>query len=183
MSGDSDSGGYKYMAIVIGTEEKVSSVAKKLGSPIHMREIASRKKKISLVSMLEFDRKEVIAYCIKVNRDKAALKISKLRKSRKKNIPYSRIIRAHNRLLLRRLRGPIEEFTVMHGCNVAELAFQCDSDCESFLKDNGLNYVDGGAAHELSDMTAWGNNAGREPRGTVALDLEDELVDDWKKAK
>ena len=65
----------------------------------------------------------------------------------------------------------IVTFLRHHGCEVRSIRFQCDADCRNFAKDLGWQYAGVGPAHSLADIVAWLNSHGREPKGTVAIDL------------
>lgn len=181
VSGGLKEGNHVYMSIVIGTEPKVRSISKKMGPAGHMREIQSQRAKNRIISSLEFDGKEILALCVKINRDEV-ISNAKNRKIRKKNMARKKIIRMFNNLLLYHLRDTIGEFLVLHKCGQTDVVFQCDDDSVGFLKDNGLNHERGGGAHKIADGVAWGNNKNKVIRGVVEIDLEGVIGSDLREA-
>ena len=71
----------------------------------------------------------------------------------------------------------MESFAFRYGMTLADVPFQCDSDCRNFIRDVGLKSELEGSAHVIADYIAWANNTGREPRGVYSLDLVSDLED------
>lgn len=163
-----------YMGIIIGTKEKINSMANQVGlPPTYTPAYKFVKNRSVIASKLEFVDSDVIAFCVKI--DKFRL-VDKLEKKLKKQNRYRRmggkkIWIVFNRLLLYEIREKIIPFTNSHGYALTDVAFQCDGDCRYFAKDNGLRYADEGRAYMLSDAVAWANNRNLEPHGVCALDL------------
>lgn len=175
VSGDSESGNHKFMAIVIGTDEGVEALARRLGSkPIHMSSARSRDEKNSIVGKTEFDRKNLMGLCLRLEKKQT---FSKLREHSKKHRFTNRrkLSRTYHALMWSLLRDRVEQFLQPHNYEVHRLDVQCDSDCRNFVTDCGWRSAKPGPAHALADVLAWGNSHGREPKGTVRLDLSDIL--------
>ena len=170
VSGRPDTGNYKFMSIVIGTEEKIKSLTGKLGTKhIHMHRIHDDKSKSKIISKLDFDGRQCVAFCYRVEFDDAVRKIKNMR--RKRNIRKRRIYEACYYALWMLIQNKVKKFLQMHGCAVSDVVFQCDGDSEAFLKTVGLRHSKKGHAYYLSDIVAWANNRGREPHGTISVDL------------
>ena len=173
-SGDCESGNNKFMAIVIGTDERVDAMARRLGPrPIHMRRINGRDAKNAIVDKAEFDRQNLMGICLRLEKRRTFSRLQKRSQHSFKN--KKKMSRTYNALLWRLLRDPVEQFLQLHGCGAHQLVFQCDYDCRDFVNDRGWRRADPGPAHELADVLAWGNSHRREPRGVVHLDLSDSL--------
>ena len=176
VSGDPGSGNYKFMGIVMGTRKKIDSIFRHLESDhIHMSMIKNKRTQDELISMLKFDGSDITAFCIRLDRVEIINTIQNMRRARSKNIPGRKITEMYNRLLLRYVRDKLEEFPSRHGHALSEVAFQSDSDCVNFLKDNGLRHSDAGNAHMLSDIVAWANNRSREPEGVIPINPADRI--------
>ena len=179
VSGDPDSGNYKFMGIVMGTRKKIDSVFGYLESDhIHMSMIKNKKTQDEIVSMLKFDDREITAFCIRLDKVEIINTIQNMRKIKSKNVSGRKIIEMYNRLLLRYTRDRIEEFPSKHGYALSEVVFQSDSDCMNFLKDNGLRHS--GVAHILSDIVAWANNKSKEPEGAIQINPTDKIQERLK---
>ena len=175
VSGNPESGNHKFMAIVMGKEERIDSLVRRLGTDtIHMNKIQSRKEKTNLIEKLTFDHTECIAFCIRLERNRIFEKVYKSRQM-KNRYSNSKLLRAFHYLVWRALRNYAEKFLHQHSCGVDEVVFQCDGDCRDFAKDLGWRHGHEGSAYMLADIVAWANAHGQEPIGTVSLDLADSL--------
>ena len=171
VSGDQEYGNHKFMAIVIGTRDSVCFTMKCLGNKqIHMVEIRDKKQQERIISQLKFDGKENIAFCIQIEKNKIIQNILETKRI-KQNVSKAKIYRAYHYLLLRHVRAQIETFLGKHGNALSDVVFECDMDCVNFAKDAGLKHTQRGDAYVLSDIVAWANNRGLEPRGVVVMDI------------
>ncbi len=183
VSGDPSIGNHGFIGIVIGTKESIDSMAKHLGSnKIHMSEIKHKKDRDSIISQLKFDNRNNIALCVKLNRDVVISRIRKMKRIRQQNIPNKKILRAYNKFVLYHLREKITNFLTKYGYTLSDIVFECDMDCRTLLKDNGLGYTDKNTAHMLSDIIAWANNNNKEPKGVISIDLTEIIEIELKKA-
>ena len=171
VSGDQRSGNHKFMSLVFGTQESLDAITRRLGSEqIHMSAIKNRRVRDDIIRQIRFDGIECVAYCIRLKKAQTIAGAKKLA-GEKHRLTAGRIHKTYNFLVWRRIRDRIEEFLRHHGCEVRSIRFQCDADCRNFAKDLGWQYADVGPAHSLADIVAWLNSHGREPKGTVAIDL------------
>ncbi len=173
-SGNNDSYD-KFIAIVIGTEESISAIFNTMGyDHIHMRNIHSDKQN-AIISKLRFDGKNNIAFCIRIDRNIITNKIRNMRRIKKKNILNEKIFYACNLAVSRYIIERLQRFVLEHGQSLEDVIFQCDGDCIRFAKDVNLKYSYKGSAYDLSDVVAWCNNHGLEPKGVVTLDIRNDV--------
>lgn len=174
VSGNPHEGNYKFMGIVIGTEEKIQTAVKKTGfSMPHMNRIKSRKAQKRIVSEINFDGKESIAFCVLLDRN-AVIEQTKQKGSTQYHTKM-KIYRVYNRVLMYHIQKKIEGFLTKHGNTVHDIVWQCDADCRNIVKENGLKYGNAGSAYHLADVVAWANNRSMEPRGVIPLDFTDRI--------
>ena len=165
----------KFIAIVIGTKGSISTIFDAMGyDHIHMRNIHGDKQN-AIVSKLRFDGKNNIAFCIRIDRNIITNQILTLRRIKKKNIPTEKFFRAYYRTVFQHIAERLRRFTLDHGQRLEDVLFQCDSDCIRFAKDTNLRYVYKGSAYDLSDVVAWCNNRGLEPKGVITLDISSDV--------
>lgn len=177
VSGDSKSGNHKFMAIVVGTDEGVGALTSDLGSmPIHMRSLHKGDRN-AVMNKVKFDGTRVAGFCIHLEKNHT-FSIVQGRLDRKGKQSYfnrKKLLRTYHSLVWKMIRDPLEGFLLSHGCAARDLVFQCDADCRGFAHDQGWKHENRGPAYVLADILAWGNSHGREPRGTVNLDIADPL--------
>jgi len=173
-SGNPTSGNHKFVAIVIGTEEQIAYLVRRLENKvIHMNMIRSKKEQNRIIKKLTFNRTDCIAFCIRLERKAILEKIRHARQQKGRYVDDMKLLRTYHYLVWREIRDRVEEFLHQHGCGIDEVVFQCDGDCRDFAKDLGWHHAAAGSAHMLADIVAWANSHGREPAGTVSLDLTD----------
>jgi len=174
VSGNPQTDNYKFMGIVIGTEEKIQAAVKKTGfSMPHMNRIKSKRAQKRIVSEINFDGKESIAFCLLIDRS-AVIKQAKQKRATRR-YTRNRIYYVYNRAVIYHMQKKIEEFLTKHGSTVHDIVWQCDADCRYIIKENGLKYGNAGSAYHLADVVAWANNRNMEPRGVIPLDFTDRL--------
>lgn len=177
VSGDAKSGNHKFMAIVIGTDERVDALTLDLGpKPIHMKSL-HKSDRNAVMNRIKFDGTEIAGFCIRLEKDRAlsAVMGHLAKKDKQSYDNRKKLLRTYNALLWKMIREPLEGFLLPHGCVAQDLVFQCDADCRDFANDRGWHHENRGPAHSLADILAWGNSHGREPEGTVSLDIADRL--------
>ena len=176
LSGNNYDENSRYIGIVIGTQEKINHIVKHLNLPqtsaVMDKSSANRN---TLASKMAFDNSEIVAFCVKIDRSRIIGQIKKRARKQNRYFQPEKIWIAYNRLLLSALRDKITSFVNKHNHSIVDVPFQCDADCRSFIKENGLQHAVQGGAYMLSDILAWANNRGLEPRGTHLLDLTKEL--------
>ncbi len=170
VSGNPKDGNYKFMAIVIGTQEKINSIFKYLDPDQKYIYKNSRNRDI-LSSRLRFDSKEIIAFCIRIDRKMIIDKMIKKKKIDHTSKSSGAIFHIYNTTLLYNIRNRLDTFVNQHNYSLTEILFQCDMDCKKFLKDSGLHNDNEGLAYILSDLVAWANNRNKEPAGVISIDL------------
>ena len=75
VSGDPKSGNHKFMAIVIGTDEKVGALTSDLGSkPIHMKSLYKGDRN-AVLSRVKFDGTEIAGLCIRLEKQRSLSKV------------------------------------------------------------------------------------------------------------
>ena len=175
--GDHKSDAHKFMAIVVGTNERAGALTADLGPrPIHMRTLHKGDRQ-AVMDRVKFDGTEIAGFCIHLEKQRALSKVLDHFK-RKGKYDYTnrrKLSRTYNALLWQMIREPLEGFLLQHGYAARDLVFQCDADCRDFANDRGWHHENRGPAHSLADILAWGNSHGREPEGTVSLDIADRL--------
>ena len=175
-SGDQKSGNQKFMAVVIGTEESIVAMTRRLGSDsIHMNMIRNPRERDEILSKIRFDGRTCIGLCVRLER-KLVLDGTQKRAKKSSRIYKSRAVSAYRQLVWDMVRDPVEGFLRQHGCEIRRLGIQCDAECRDFARDRGWHSRPVGSAHMLADIVAWANNHRREPEGTMYMDIHDRLV-------
>ena len=177
VSGDPKSGNHKFMAIVIGTDEKVNALTSDLGSkPIHMKNLRKSDRN-AVMNRVKFDGTEIAGFCIHLEKDRALSTVMEhlAKKDKQSYDNRKKLSRTCHALMWEMIRDPLESFLLLHGCVAQDLVFQCDADCRGFASDRGWRHENCGPAYSLADILAWGNSHGREPTGTMSLDIADRL--------
>jgi len=77
VSGTNDN--YKYLAIVIGQQSNLNSLHKKLGQPIIHMSSQPKRGKQTIIKNLKFDKKNSIAFCVRIERKAIINKIKSRR--------------------------------------------------------------------------------------------------------
>ena len=175
-SGDQSSGNQKFMAVVIGTEESVAAMTRRLGSDsIHMNMIKNPRERDEILNKIRFDGRTCIGLCVRLERKLVLDGIQKRAKGTPR-IYKRRAVSTYHQLVWDMVRDPVEGFLRRHDCEIASLGIQCDADCRDFARDRGWHSEPVGSAHMLADIVAWANNHRREPAGTMYMDIHDRLV-------
>lgn len=178
VSGDQKSGNHKFMSFVFGTEESLDAMIRRIGSDqIHMNMIKNKKARDDVIGQVRFDGRECIGFCVRLEKGRAIAKVMQSARQKHRR-GAAKIHGTYHALVWSRMRDRTEAFLRRHGCEVGTIRFQCDADCRNFAKDVGWRYVDRGPAHTLADIVAWANSHGREPKGTVCMDMVDLLDTD-----
>lgn len=181
VSGDQYSGNHKFLAVVVGTEEKINAIVKNLGNKkTHMSMIKSKSIKDRIISKVVFDGRESIAFCTRIDM-KHVLEPIKSRRTVQRRKGQNRTYRIYYRAVIHLVRKHIEYFLAPHQCAIHDIHFQCDDDCRNMIKYNGLKHDRPGSAHDLADIVAWANNRCMEPKGVVSIDLTGAIKNRLKK--
>ena len=176
VSGGPESGNHKFMAIVIGTNESIEAMTRRLGpKPVHMSRVIGRGAKHAIIDRVEFDGRNRMGLCLRLEKRRIFSKIRGRLKQGRGHVGNKKMSRTYHGLVWNMVRDPVEEFLRPHNYEAHRLDFQCDYDCRDFVRDRGWGPASPGAAHALADILAWGNSHGLEPKGAICLDLSDRL--------
>ena len=171
VSGDQLSGNHKFMGLVIGTNESIMSIYKRMGpGPIHMSRLHPRRRN-AVMGEITFDGASCVGLCMRIEKNLILSKVASQLKLNNDYLNHKKLSRTYDSLLWSMVRGRVVEFLCAHGSEPNHLSIQCDHDCEVFVKDRGCRPENRGPAYELADALAWANRRGMEPRGAVRLDL------------
>ena len=202
VSGNPGEGNSKFMGIVLVTEDHLKSII----NDIELKQMllsTSKQARIrdELSSKLEFNTKKSAVFCLKIEKDRIIENVKKMIDKKHKRTPSIRIYQKYYQIIFSQIRDKIITFAKNHNYELSEIIFQCDNDCKHFLKHNGLQcnpitqknvipnenqkngnayYDDETYAYVLSDLVAWSNNKGREPKGVTLKNLVDILEKELK---
>lgn len=165
---------HEYISIVIGSEDVIRSSIKRLryGFPIHMSKLGYKKIRNNVLARSDFRNKEIMAFCVKIDREST---IDMVVKKTKKRVAKKRIRRTFDRLLSRNLKPHLLEYLQRYRLELDDITFQCDYDCLSFSKEAGLKHAKPAAAHMLADIVAWANTHNIDIAGVVELDMVEDI--------
>jgi len=170
VSGNPQTGNYKFMGVVIGVKENLDALIRDLQlHELPSSTIKNTSKRSDLASKLRFNRRENIGLCIRIDKDDIVDSKKKKVKTSKHRALYSR----YNQLLFQFLSAELRTFTAQHGVEWTEINFQCDADCQGFIADNNLRSCEKESVHTLADLVAWSNNREKEPEGAIRKDARD----------
>ena len=181
VSGNQDEGQYKFMGMVIGTQDSINHIVKKAEldrySKGGMKQTRIRQK---MISKLSFDGINNVAFCVLIDRERI---ITKIRSSKRGKLERSgaNIYRIYNNSAFYHIKNQIAAFSNRHGHGYGDIQFQCDSDCERFAKENALQYTDAGTTHTLSDLVAWANKRQKKIHGVIEIDASKRIEEDMIK--
>ena len=204
VSGNPGEGNSKFMGIVLVTDDHLKSII----NHIELKQILLSTSKLArirdkLSSKLEFNTKESAVFCLRIEKDRIITNIKKMMDKKHRRTPNARIYQKYYQIIFSQIRDEIITFAKNYNYELSEIIFQCDDDCKHFLKKNGLqynlikqknvipnkNHKNGNAyyddetyAYVLSDLVAWSNNRGREPKGVTPKNLEDILEKELKRS-
>ncbi|ABK78087.1 hypothetical protein CENSYa_1465 [Cenarchaeum symbiosum A] len=183
VSGNPREGDYKFMGIVVGSQEIFDRIMKNFNSdPRHDTRYKTNTNRRFFISKLKLKNKEVVALAVTINRDDIINKVRGQLRIKQKGVSSGKIYKAYNYLVWNRSRDRIQEFIVDHHLELCDVIFQCDRDCRMFAKENGLHNADPGNAHFVADLIAWARNNGINIPGMVTIDVTDRLVEALKKS-
>lgn len=159
VSGDVDSGNYKYFAVVIGTKESISSLSRDIGHlPTHISRVGGKKQN-EIIAKMVFDGKNRIAFCVYLKRDDIVDSIKNRRRAKRKRTPTGKILRTYNYVVMQKVKKYLEEFVMKHHISITDIVIQCEKDCIPFAKAGSLKYkYEKGKAYRLADIIAYCNN-------------------------
>lgn len=181
VSGDENNTNYKFLGIVIGTNESIMSLSSSLGSfPEHMSRIDNADKP-TVIQKLQFDSTNRIAYCVTLDRKRIVDSIMSARRVRDRRIGKGKVLRTYNYVVIQEIKKIINDFLISHNCSITDLVVQCDRDAKPFLKIGSIKDIRKGAAYRISDYVAWCNNRNRASETIVEIDFTESIPDRMKK--
>lgn len=165
----------EHLAIVLGEQDAIHSIVKRLGCnfPIHMSTVRPKEVQDDILSKLDLHSKKVAVFCVRIERNPT---VKMIQKKTKKNISSKRIQNAFDYSLFHHLRSNLIEYLATHKRGLDDISFQCDSDCQSLIKNNALTPVLPDEAHMVADIVAWGNSHNVIVNGVIELDVVDDIV-------
>ena len=171
VSGDPQSGNNRFMGMVVGTEEGIEAVVGRLETrPIHMTKLR-RDEQNAVIDSIAFDDATCMGFCIHTEKSLILSRLADRMRGKQGFLNRKKLSRTFNAVLWSMMHTRVEDFMYGHGFEIHRLCVQCDHDSKDFVKDRGWRIVGPGSAYELADALAWANRRGREPKGTVSLDL------------
>ena len=107
VSGDQYPGNHKFLAVVVGTEEKINAIIKNLGNnKTHMSMIKSKNIKDRIISEVIFDGRESIAFCLRIYM-KHILELVKSKRTTRRRTGQNRMYRIYYRAVISLIRTHI----------------------------------------------------------------------------
>lgn len=184
-AGKSRKTGRTYIGLVIGTDEVISKINESFGPDMtHMRSVRRRKRQAEIVSRLKFDPKDSMAICIEIDKRSIVYRTSsrlKKKRKRRRKVETNKLYASCDVALYRIIKRKINKFILEHNCDLGEIEFQYDKDCEDFVKHNNLRGHYRGPAYRISDILAWANLRGMEPDGATHINAEPEVEDEVRR--
>ena len=176
VSGDPESGNYKYMAVFICTEEFLNAMIRRLKLRTGGGFGNKKENRKFILATFKFDTPECLALCITIDRKKL-LQIAERRvKTGASNLRTNKILYAYNKAAWRSVSGHVEDFIKQHKQDFGDAVFESDGDCIAFLKDVGFKRTAPSYAHMFADAIAWANNAGKAPKGVIEIDATGQIA-------
>ena len=177
-SGNPKSGNDKFMALVMGTDERIAGLVRQIGPrSVHMSRIRDPDTKKGIIDKVSFDRRNLMGICIRLEKKRTLARLRGRLKQKRSFANNKKVSRTYNSLVWNQVSDRVGAFLRLHNCEIHRLDFQCNSDCRDFANDRGWRRAEPGQAHMLADILAWGNSHGLEPEGSTYLDLSDLLED------
>ena len=175
VSGDVNKGQHRHIAFVIGKEDDVNSLHKKIGiREIHMLRLEDWEK-THVIQTIDFEQYNIKAWCFYVNKQNVINSIYNHQKLRPKNRMKEKVYQVFDRYLLDHFKSDLENITYPHGLKLTDLHIQCEGDMSNTVINWKMTPEHKGKAYEFSDAVAWCNERGKKLKGCYEHDLEEEL--------
>ncbi len=130
-----------------------------------------KRSKQTIIKNLKFDKKNSIAFCVRIERKAIINKIKSRRLAKYKRMSGGKLFAMFEKILFKYLRHEIEKFTLMYGFGATEIIVECDNDSIVFARTWGVKHIKPSIAHLISDIVAWCNNKNKSVKGVIELDL------------
>jgi len=176
VSGNVRRGGQKrYIAFVVGTEERVNKIYKDIGlRKIHMAKLSDAQRE-QVYQRLNLQHSKILAWCFEVEKQNIIHYIFNHPRLYPKTRSKESIEKKFDYHLLRAFKNTLENFTYSHQIGLKDLTVECDSDMFYTVQYWGMKNKDRGKAYQLSDAIAWFNEKSRKIKQCIPLDLKDEI--------
>jgi len=100
ISGTPGTGNYRFMAVVMGTEEGTAGIVRDMGCDDARPNPARIKKhRSAFAQRITFDGRESSALCVRIDMEDVINGAKQVRRIRRRNIPHRRFFRAYNYML------------------------------------------------------------------------------------
>lgn len=177
VSGNTTGGGQsRHVAIVVGTEESVNKIHRKIGvAKIHMSHLSDSKKQ-KVFRELKFNDDDLLGLCLNVERQKTIDCIIDNVRQAPINKEKSRIHRHFDHLLWRAIRDKVESFAYLRHYEIEDIVMQCDSDMIKTGENWKMKTAIEGKAHEIADAVAWCNERNKPIKHCLNIDLANKLL-------
>lgn len=158
VSGDPQRDNYDFLAIIMGTLERIDDLYNRTGPHnIHMSGLDGQQQK-RIIDELVFDDNELIAFCIRLDRDRIIQQVIDSRRIRRKNIPHGNILRTFNRIVMQGIRSDLNACLLKHDQEISQFQIECEHDCLPFARSAHLQPIPPSKARAVADRVAWCNN-------------------------
>jgi len=176
VSGNVRRGGQKrYIAFVVGTEERVNKIYKNIGlKEIHMAKLSDPQREY-VYQKLNLQHSEILAWCFEVEKQNIVHYIFNHPRLHPRTRSKESIEKKFDHHLLRAFKNTLENFTYSHKIGLKDLTVECDSDMFYTVEYWGMKNKYRGKAYELSDAIAWFNEKSRKIKQCAPLNLKDEI--------
>jgi len=177
--GDSDISQHQFIGLVFGTEEAVNRLHNKIGlnKEIHMREL-TEKQQNQVYQRIDFTDNEIEVWCLNVERQNIINAIKNHEHLNPKFKMGKKIQKHFDMLLLRKIRGQVEQFTLLHGKHINELTMECEGDMIMTAQNWNMGTQYKGKAYQLADAIVRCNQRRHRVNGCHGEDIRDELFDE-----
>ena len=171
-SGDQESGNYKYLSIVVCTEDFLNRFVKDVkirrtkGSAISKR-IMRR----DILSKLDAGKSGCLILCIKTDKEAVLGEITDMARKQRKTIRSESLAYAYDNAVMNSVMQDLDLFLRHHGTSLSEIKVEADHDCVDLLWHVGVHRIEESHTHDIADAVAWDNCRGFEPKGVKSMDI------------
>ena len=150
VSGDQVVGNHKYLGVFMAAQDGIDAIFKQLRRMnIRSDDLKHKRRRRDIADGIDFDGGECVAFCVRIDRDPIVRRTKRMRKLKKTS--ESKIRKTYRNVPFHMLKDKMEGFSITHGAALAEVRFQCDSDCMNFIRGVGLMSDPEGGAHAIAD--------------------------------
>ena len=154
MSGFDSNRHSNFIAIVICTQEYLDALNRRLAKKQLSFELSKHIVRTTIHNELRFNKDDCLVLCCRIDRDEIIDDITSKKKYRQKD----EIRKKFHKEFYRIIQTKIEAFLMSHKCDKRDIIFECDDDCENFIKDIDFRYTkNDGVVYKISDIVVWYN--------------------------